>query len=1185
MLGKFKNKLNIVGMAGVRPFLLSGLGRTILIWLLFMTLIPITIVGILSYQNAREILHQNFEEQFIATSNLKSRIIEQYFSQIIISLNQQVKVHSNASFLENLRHFYREGNKSLGDFVNSDRWKKMCAGQANDLKAWKEAWGFYDVFLIDVDGNILFTVTGERDLGVNLLHGEFKQTHFAYALRKARSSGQTIFSDYELYEPSGGKPAGFLVSRIDDESGRPAGFLAVQLGIDRIDSIMHRTRLSDKHKSYLLGKDLRTRSRLVLDDKNVMLRDTIITEKTLNWHRNHVEDNSEFSHSQENGISIYSGPNGKTVLGFHNNISVAGIPMAIVEEIEVEEAFSATNKLKYSILTLLAITCLVALFPAFMIARRITDPIQRLTGSARLIGQGLLDHRTGIERNDEIGQLSKSFDIMAKNLKRITASRDELEKEISIRQATEESLKQYEYIVSSASDMLALLDKNYVFKTANPSYLKAFGLGSGNILNKTALEVFGKDYFERTIKPHASKCMQGESTEYQEWLEFPDKGKRFISFSFYPYSVNESEIKGFVINGRDITGWKNSQEQMKESEMLFRSVFERAAIGVARVAPDGSWLDVNERFCEIVGYSKNELLSKTFLAISHPQDLKTEMEYVNQMLNGEINTHSMEKRFISKQDDSIWVNLSISLVRDIAGKPLYFISIIEDISNRKEAERAIQIERETLSAVFDGVEDIIYIADPETYRLLHVNDAFKKTFSEEAVGRKCHEVIYGKSEPCEFCTNNKIFGRKSGKTHVWEVRNEVTGKWYRCSDKAVTWINGKQVRFELASDITELKLSEQRLKLALDAQQAGIWFWDRESREIRWDRRMENMIGIPDGDFDSTYESWLGKIHPADRMDAKKALDDTIGGRSDCDIVYRVVRDENTELYIQTQSLTMKDMQGKPTLTVGICLDVTEKINSRKELELTLERLNQSNEELEQFAYVASHDLQEPLRMVGSFVQLLQKRYEGRLDNDADEFIAYAVDGANRMKQMINDLLTFSRVGTRGKEFKPVDCNRVMHGVLTDLRNLIQDSDAEIQCDKLPTIIADSAQIAQLFQNLISNAIKYCERTPQINIVAEKSDGDWIFSVEDNGIGVDPKYFDQIFIIFRRLHGKSSYAGSGIGLSVCKKIVNRHGGRLWVESSLGEGSRFYFTIPMATEDNAQNTNASSIEEKENTCQS
>jgi light-regulated signal transduction histidine kinase (bacteriophytochrome) len=257
-----------------------------------------------------------------------------------------------------------------------------------------------------------------------------------------------------------------------------------------------------------------------------------------------------------------------------------------------------------------------------------------------------------------------------------------------------------------------------------------------------------------------------------------------------------------------------------------------------------------------------------------------------------------------------------------------------------------------------------------------------------------------------------------------------------------------------------------------------------------------------------------------------------------------------------------RDENGEVAGIVGAFYDITERVRAEEALQETMERLRRSNQELEEFAYVASHDLQEPLRAVASFTQLLAENYQGQLDAEADEFIGFIVDGAKRMQRLINDLLAYSRVRTKGVPFEATDFEEVLSQALVNLEAAIEENQAVITHDPLPTILADKQQMMQLLQNLIGNAIKFrSAELPCIHVAAECRDNEWVFAVKDNGIGIDPQFQEQIFVIFQRLHDREEYPGTGIGLAICKRVVERHGGRIWVESVPEKGSIFYFTIP------------------------
>ena len=279
-----------------------------------------------------------------------------------------------------------------------------------------------------------------------------------------------------------------------------------------------------------------------------------------------------------------------------------------------------------------------------------------------------------------------------------------------------------------------------------------------------------------------------------------------------------------------------------------------------------------------------------------------------------------------------------------------------------------------------------------------------------------------------------------------------------------------------------------------------------------------------------------------------------------------VVTKDGRHVAVSLSGSVMRDEDGEIQGMVCVAQDITERKRTQEILERQTQELARSNSELEQFAWVASHDLQEPLRMVASYTQLLSKRYKGKLDADADEFIAFAVDGATRMRRLINALLELSRVGTRGKDFEATDCDAIYNRTLVNLQGLVEESGAVVTHDRLPTVMGDVSQLGQLFQNLIANAIKFRgDEQLTVHVGAEQRNGHWEFCVRDNGIGIDPEYAERIFVVFQRLHGKGDRPGTGIGLSICKKIVELHGGRIWVKSQPDEGAAFYFTLPLNEE--------------------
>ncbi len=469
--------------------------------------------------------------------------------------------------------------------------------------------------------------------------------------------------------------------------------------------------------------------------------------------------------------------------------------------------------------------------------------------------------------------------------------------------------------------------------------------------------------------------------------------------------------------------------------------------------------------------------------------------------------------------------------------------------------------------------------------ITYVNPAFLRLWAyesrEDILGRQLADFVIDAEQAREMLQPLRRHGSWAGE-HV-AVRKNGTLRVVQRSATVVTHLDGEHLC--LASsfmDITDrkhveqsLRTSEARYRNIVEAVPVGITLTDERGMITYYSARARAMFGVVDDQvaLGTNYRRW---IVPGQLKDGPHEGAGDPGTTPLTEL--RLLRADGSEFWGEITSVLIDEEfagAGRPRGSIIVIQDISARKQANEALARYAADLERSNQELEQFAYVASHDLQEPLRMVASYVQLLSKDFGGALGPEADEYIGFAVDGARRMQRLIDDLLAFSRVGTRGQQFQPVDCNQVIKDVLRSLKLAIEEANAVVTCDPLPTLLGDRGQIYQLFQNLLANALKFrAAAPPAIHIgaiwqpagaspapaSADEGPG-WLFFVRDNGIGIEAQYFDRIFVIFQRLHSRAHYSGTGIGLAICKKIVERHGGRIWVESSLGEGATFFFRLP------------------------
>lgn len=514
----------------------------------------------------------------------------------------------------------------------------------------------------------------------------------------------------------------------------------------------------------------------------------------------------------------------------------------------------------------------------------------------------------------------------------------------------------------------------------------------------------------------------------------------------------DGKVRGFVAMVQDITERKRTEAELRRSEEQFRKVFHESPLGMALLAQGFRYIQANSVLCRMLGYSEAELLKRTAIDVTHPEDQELGVPEAEQLLRGKrYGGVDVEKRYVTSAGEIVWVRVHSSLLRDADSQPWRNLVLVEDITERRKSEAALRERQATISALLES------------------------------------------------------------------------------ASRGILCVDGRG-RIVVANAMAERLFDYSREELL-----------DRALEELLPDRVRERHAGY--------FANYLAAPHT---RPMGIGLDLTARTR------------DGTEFPVEISLSSIETQNG--VLAVAFITDTTSRKQAEAALQAQAKELARSNAELQEFAYAISHDLQEPLRAISSYSKLLAQPYKEKLDSDADKFLGYVTDGAQRMSVLIRDLLNYSRVSSpETARTELVDLNEVMRLVLMNLELPINDSEAEMIVPPLPTLYGQRVPLVQLFQNLLGNALKYRnpEHPPRIEIRVERSDDLWCFSVEDNGIGIDPQHHERIFGIFKRLHG-AQYPGTGLGLALCRKIVEHHGGRIWVKSTVGHGATFRFTLPVSS---------------------
>ncbi len=646
-----------------------------------------------------------------------------------------------------------------------------------------------------------------------------------------------------------------------------------------------------------------------------------------------------------------------------------------------------------------------------------------------------------------------------------------------------------------------------------------------------------------------------------------------------------------------------TERALRQSRDQLQIVLQGINDGVTAQDKDGTVLIANDAAARMIGFSSAQALLATSIG-----KIRTRYELFDEAgkplpydrlpsrraFTEGISSQLTYQWRLGEDGATRWMNYKSSPVFDQRGQPQMSINILTDITEDKESEHKLRNAHERLQTMLASINNGVVATDTEG-RIELMNpmaEALTGWATGQALGKPFEDIVTLKSElPGELITSPvRIVLRDKEAVNVSKptalinkdgVEIPIGYNAAPIKDQFGSVVGGVMV-FRDISDRQKAEHERNQLTLLLAVQQKrlenilanvpGI-VWESVVVPESQERRLEFVNSYAEKMLGYTREEWLSVpnfaqqiIHPEDAESSLKAATEIYAaGNVSAVLQFRCIAKDGRVVPIEAHYTLLTDETGKVRGSCGLMMDISQRKADENALKQSALDLRRSNEQLEQFAFVASHDLQEPLRMITSYLQLLERRYKDKLDQDANEFINYAVDGATRMKALINDLLAYSHVKTGEKDFARFDTRSALEQAITNLQISIAETDAQITYDSLPTIMGNEAQFVQLFQNLLSNAIKFHgEQTPQIAVKAERIGNVWKFSVKDNGIGIEAQYVDRIFVIFQRLHTKDRYPGTGIGLAICKKVVEHHGGRIWAESTPGNGSTFWFTIPFAS---------------------
>jgi PAS domain S-box-containing protein len=759
--------------------------------------------------------------------------------------------------------------------------------------------------------------------------------------------------------------------------------------------------------------------------------------------------------------------------------------------------------------------------------------------------------------------------------------------DITARRAAERELhetgERMQAILDNTTAVVYLKDSEGRYLLVNREFEGLFGVTRDEAIGRTDHDLFAADTAERLRANDLRVMREHLPLELEEAFAVGDQTRTYLSIKF---PLLDSSRRPYAVCGisTDISERKRSEEALRASEQHFREIVSTTHEAFVSIDEAGRITAWNPEAETTFGWSEEEALGRVLAETIIPARYRAAhtrgMEQFLAVGHAALLNRRVEVEAVNRDGHEFPVEMTITPMRAAGG--YVFNAFLHDISERKEAEQALR----RLADIIEASGDAIFAtgADGEITSWNAGAEHLYGYSADEAVGGSLRMLVAPDRARDFDVLAQALSGSRLDDYETDQLRKDGSLVPVSLSISPIRGSSGALAGASvIARDRSERKRAEEALREVQEAFRSAFedapigmaLFSVDPSADGRLLQVNTSLCAISGYPADELLRKSLHAItHPRDQERELALAEDLLAGRiPNYQLEKRFVRRDGTPVWVLHNVSTVHDASGRLLYGIAQVQDITERKRAEEglaavatELEKRAVELERSNADLQQFAYVASHDLSEPLRMVSSYVQLLERRYGDKLDTDAHEFIEFAVDGVNRMQRLIDDLLAYSRVGTDEYRHEPIDVAALVEDTLRGMRATVEESGAIVTLENLPTVVGDPGQLRQLFQNLIANGIKFVEKgTPRIHVSARREGRTWRFAVDDNGIGIDPQHADRIFAVFKRLHGREAYPGSGIGLSICKRIVERHNGRIWVERNEEGGSRFCFTIPVSEE--------------------